>query len=76
MLAGIPALRKPSLKGGINEKIVKVYKVPVGDRHIEACLSPSRLAAAGLISRGEAEMTKAGEKRGLLPRLKGTNSKR
>jgi hypothetical protein len=50
--------------------------VPVGDRHIEACLSCSRLAAAGLISGEEAAMTKAGEKRGLLPRLKGTNSKR
>ena len=67
MLAGIPALNKPNLKGGINEKIVKVYQVPVGDRHIEACLSCSRLAAARLISGEEAAMTKAGEKRGLLP---------
>ena len=76
VLAGIPASRKPSLKGGINEKIVKVYKVPIGDRHVETCLSPSRLAAAGLIPVREVEMTQVGEKRGLLPRLKGTSSKR
>ena len=76
MLADIPALAKPNLKEGIHEKIVKAYKLPALDRHIEACLSSSRLAIAGLIPSEEAEMTKAGEKRGLLPRLKGTNSKR
>ena len=77
MFVGIPIGAKPNLRGGLNEKLVRVYKLSATTRHVNVTLEPRHLCAAGLIFREE--MTNVGDKRGalgVLPRLKGTASKR